>query len=556
MINRLSLAVLVFVIGFLVLVPAAPHANKSAEQYWQVVLEYSPSGVTVVAADPMPSLRKQVRTPGLASAAGVIQYQLEWKNTQGTTIATSTADLPLGHRCVIGPGATPAEIMRIAEQPIPPSGVTIMRIKGPDPTADTPRSLHLQRLGLHRAAADTTNLPLAFQTQNLKLPLPPPKSRESQKSQGRDGLVSSTKIQDTGADDNRAVFVVLGDGYTAANLAANKFTNETASFLSEFNAAPPWSELATAMNIYRGDVESNEEGADDKDNASDPLTLVDTYFNSSYWVAGIERLLSIDGTGRARAFQAADQIAGVGVWDQIVLLVNSNKYGGAGGTIAVSSVNAAAGEISIHEVGHSFAGLADEYSTPFPGFPPGDPEPNVDFDASGPGLKWLIWVDESTPLPTPNTSQFNDVVGTFEGARYLTTGIYRPKRNCKMRSLGVPFCEVCTEQHIVSYHALVDLADATSQPAGSTIQVGESGASISVTPLPIGGLTYEWTLDGTPIPDATSSSVTVQPSNFSGAATLALTVRYDTTSVRKTTITDTYTWQLAAPLATTYWLTK
>ena len=52
----------------------------------------------------------------------------------------------------------------------------------------------------------------------------------------------------------------------------------------------------------------------------------------------------------------------------------------------------------IHEFGHTFADLADEYTTAYPGYPPGDGEPNVDYDSSGAALKWLAWVDAGLPV--------------------------------------------------------------------------------------------------------------------------------------------------------------
>jgi hypothetical protein len=68
-------------------------------------------------------------------------------------------------------------------------------------------------------------------------------------------------------------------------------------------------------------------------------------------------------------------------------------------------------------------------------------EPNlttlVDFDS-----KWADLVAPDTPIPTPNTNQYNNTVGAFEGGGYLTQGMFRPQRNCMMRNYA-PFCAVC-----------------------------------------------------------------------------------------------------------------
>jgi hypothetical protein len=68
-------------------------------------------------------------------------------------------------------------------------------------------------------------------------------------------------------------------------------------------------------------------------------------------------------------------------------------------------------------------------------------EPNittlVDFES-----KWADLVAPGTPIPTPNTYQYNNTVGAFEGGGYLEEGMYRPQRNCMMRNYA-PFCAVC-----------------------------------------------------------------------------------------------------------------
>ena len=113
----------------------------------------------------------------------------------------------------------------------------------------------------------------------------------------------------------------------------------------------------------------------------------------------------------------------------------------------------------MHEFGHAFAGLADEYEEP------DNPlallynlnvepwEPNittlVDFES-----KWADLVAPNTPIPTPNTNQYNNVVGAFEGGGYLTEGMYRPQRNCMMRNYA-PFCAVCnrTIEAVIEAHS-------------------------------------------------------------------------------------------------------
>ena len=101
----------------------------------------------------------------------------------------------------------------------------------------------------------------------------------------------------------------------------------------------------------------------------------------------------------------------------------------------------------VHEFGHSFGGLADEYTY-------GDPETydtNVEpWEQNITSMKnfkskWADMVKKGTPVPTPATEQYTDgTVGAFEGAGYNETGLYRPCFNCRMRTNDAPaFCPVC-----------------------------------------------------------------------------------------------------------------
>jgi hypothetical protein len=105
--------------------------------------------------------------------------------------------------------------------------------------------------------------------------------------------------------------------------------------------------------------------------------------------------------------------------------------------------------VFIHEVGHGFAGLADEYYSsrvayedPYPlNVEPWEPNITtmVDFDS-----KWKKMIAAETPVPTPPVVKYTNKVGLFEGGGYMAKGIYRPEMECTMKS-NTPggFCEVC-----------------------------------------------------------------------------------------------------------------
>lgn len=499
------------------------------EQFWQLTFAYNQNALTLLDAGKIPNLQKRVQTPGIIGAPLKLGYILAWLDEKGNQLKSTPAELPIGMRAFMEPGMSCQVI-------IPKEDTFVVRIPGPSGDI-LPDTIQLTKTGITEHGAKATELPQVFQFQEKSFPIPKPLNNLLA------GPISSAKVRDTGIDSNRLVFVVMGDGYTLANLTTGKFISNTQNFVNAFMSKSPWDVYFAGTNVYRVDIESNEEGADEP--SPGPGTYKDTYLNASFWTSGIERLLTIDGTGRSRAIAAANSLVGTGVWDYIFVLVNSTRYGGSGGSISVASIHSASNEIVLHESGHTFAGLADEYEDAYPGYPDGDWEPNVDYDYSGPGLKWLVWVEPGTPLPTPETSSYDNVVGAFEGARYKTTGIYRPWYNCEMRSLYRPFCPVCKQAHAIRYTNIVNLADYVAPSTSTTVSVGAAGIDFTVSPIPISPLTYEWRLNGTLIATATTKSIFLTNSDLTtGANTLEVKIMHPTSLIRTTSVYDTYTWNL------------
>jgi hypothetical protein len=358
------------------------------------------------------------------------------------------------------------------------------------------------------------------------------------------GMQGFVKLRDTGPDTNRFVLVVMGDGYTAANLTAGTYSNHVASFLASLKTKTPWDILWNGLNIYRVDLESNQQGCDYEDLGPPSGTLKDTYLNTQFWFNNTERLLYLDSTGQSRATTAANASAGAGRWDAMLILVNSTKYGGAGGSFAVSSVHSDGPEVTAHELGHSFGGLADEYhysdGTRYSG---GNPtQPNIDISATSP--KWRAWINAGTPLPTPDNSTYSSTVGTFEGAYYKQYGIYRPWRSCRMRALYSGYCPVCKEAHLLKFFNLVALTDYVTPGTNSIVNVtGQTNLVLGIIPLP--GMTNRWTLNGQPLATGgpTLTLTTAQlplPTNV-----LSATVTYITPHIIARTIEKVFSWKLA-----------
>ncbi len=309
-------------------------------------------------------------------------------------------------------------------------------------------------------------------------------------------------VELTGDPDNRIDLVIVAEGYTTAE--ADVFRQHVDSLVAGFFAYDPWSNYRGGFNLYRVVTESNESGADH------PAQGVyrDTYLDATYDYLGIERLLVVN-EGLAASI-AANLVPEM---DFVVVLVNDELYGGSGGSVATVSATEVAVEILTHELGHTFANLADEYTEPYPGFPPGDDEPNVDFDFAFDDLKWNAWVDPSTPLPSLVAAAVDDYnpVGAYEGARYVDTGIYRPAPSCMMRGVSFDYCAVCRQALVLAIYDWVEpIDDVSPEPGPVVIQAADLATAPARFEVQIpdmgdaAGLSVRWYLDDAPVSSSTA----------------------------------------------------
>ena len=296
-----------------------------------------------------------------------------------------------------------------------------------------------------------------------------------------------------GPPANRVDLLLMGDGYTAGE--ADKFRADVTKFAEDFASVVPLSTYANYMNVTSLFTPSAESGADhppyragcpagDPTCCGDPAMqydalqgrMVSTAFDARYCVSNIHRLLVGNGSKIVAAAAAVPD------WDLIAVIVNDPTYGGAGGGIIYASMHPSTTQIAQHEFGHSFARLADEYESPYPGYPSCSDingpacESNVTDITAREKVKWAPWILPATPIVTPETNDYAGVVGLFEGARYREKGIYRPGLSCIMRSLGAPFCQVPSQSHVLRLYS-----GGWGQPPGG-ISLIEPGSTAPKTP--------------------------------------------------------------------------
>jgi hypothetical protein len=294
-------------------------------------------------------------------------------------------------------------------------------------------------------------------------------------------IVGATKIVDNGPDAARYNLVIVAEGYQAAQLA--QFAADARRLVDKLRATAPFDRLMPGINVHRLDVSSTDAGADQPTACGGSGATPRTFFDATFCTGGIQRLLTVDAV---RVVQAVN--ARVPAWHTIAVIVNTPIYGGSGGSVAVYSLAAGADEIALHEMGHTAFGLADEYQyyrgcgsdTDRDRHPAGEPgEPNVTVDRNRATIKWRDLIAAATPVPTtanPDCTQCDSrpspvppaTVGAFEGAHYYHCGAYRPQFDCRMRTLGQPFCAVCRraiEQTLQPFMPVAHGLDSLNQAA-------------------------------------------------------------------------------------------
>ena len=345
-----------------------------------------------------------------------------------------------------------------------------------------------------------------------------------------------TTIINNGPTANRIDLVMLGDGYTIAEL--DEYADHVENVLEAFFVEEPLGAYATYFNVHRVEVISAESGVDEPDYG----IYRDTALDMRYYCNGIPRLLCINVSKAGSAAHCAPDA------DQALALANSTRYGGAGypwanlGTLAGNNYYSV--EIALHEFGHSFANLADEYDYGGDLYYTG-PEPaeaNVSiYDANAQMMqqrKWYRWINH------PH-------VDTFEGAYYHRFDIYRPTWNSKMRSLNRPFQEVNVEQFVILLYQTVSPIDDVSPDPEEPLNRCSAFVVDPLEPTDH-ALDIQWSLDGVVLPGAADPTFMPDYSALlPGTHQVAVRVVDNTTRVRDQTarstwMTDTREWQFVA----------
>jgi hypothetical protein len=270
----------------------------------------------------------------------------------------------------------------------------------------------------------------------------------------KNSFISKT-ILENGSPENKVDIVFIPEGYTFND--SIKLLNDANRFTEYLFNSSPFKENKDKFNINLVFAWSLESGTDNP-----PKNIwKNTILNSRFYTFYLDRYIMTTDNKVLR------DIASNVPYDQIYILANTIEYGGGAiynhYAVCVSD-NKFSEYIFIHEFGHSFAFLADEYydsEVAYENFYKLDVEPLesnittlINFEK-----KWKNLIKENIPIPTPVSNEYKNEVGVFEGGGYSSKGIYRPQLDCTMKSISVDnFCLVCKNSIIqmINYYCNQD----------------------------------------------------------------------------------------------------
>jgi hypothetical protein len=305
-------------------------------------------------------------------------------------------------------------------------------------------------------------------------------------------------VFENGPPSQKVDLLIVGEGYTERELP--KFHADVKRLVAAMFALEPYRGRRADFNVRAIDLPSSDSGV----NRPRTADFRRTPLSSEYNIFDSERYMLVVDNRRLR------DVASAAPYDALEVLVNEKHYGGGGifGAQATAAVDTKfADYIFIHEFGHHFAALGDEYYTSDVAYETGgtghpEPwEPNLTAMHDPARLKWRDLIEPATPLPTPwekdafeqksrefqkrradirarnapesemdqlfleeqawetkllGSMKYSGKVGAFEGAGYEAKGLYRPEADCIMFTRdAVGFCRVCRRaiERIIDLHS-------------------------------------------------------------------------------------------------------
>ncbi|MDR6805677.1 hypothetical protein J2Y45_002014 [Dyadobacter sp. BE34] len=320
----------------------------------------------------------------------------------------------------------------------------------------------------------------------------------------------------TGPLDNRINVVILGDGFTQQELP--KFATEAKNFADFFLGYDPYLHYRNYFNFFAIRTPSVESGVTNPGTAPDaykdqPVGVKNTFFGSTFG-SSIHRLVTISKYDVLYAL-LANQFP---MYDLVVVLVNTPFYGGSGGSISVHTLHTQANTIGVHEIGHTFSHLNDEYWAG-PGY--GWEAPNMTKESNPALVKWKNWLNQAG-------------IGIYKHGETGDAALWHKPANgtCLMEYLNQEFCAVCREATVETLLKQVNPVENAEPTPGSTVTVNDAQTfKVGLLAPSPNTLQVQWTVNGELL-SATGSQLTLTPEQAPDGAVVAASV-FDTTAASR-----------------------
>ncbi len=255
------------------------------------------------------------------------------------------------------------------------------------------------------------------------------------RNEGPDPSIEVVKSLDNGDPHTHADIAIVAEGYSAAD--EEKFRADLARFTETFFKQDPCRKYKDRFNVYGVFRPGAESGIDEPTHGQFRKSVVGCTFNSM----GSERYILTEENRELR------DIARHVPYDALYIMVNSHRYGGGGiynFYCTFTSDSQWSEYLMVHEFGHSFFGLADEYytsSTAYEDFYPAgyEPaEPNITSALDPANIKWKGLMEKGMEVPTPwEKADYDKIALEWGGVRKKLNG-----RVAELRRSGAPEAEV------------------------------------------------------------------------------------------------------------------
>lgn len=325
------------------------------------------------------------------------------------------------------------------------------------------------------------------------------------------------KLTDNGPPENRINVVILGDGFTEAQLPI--FRDEAKKFADFFSAYEPFGQYKNYFNFYAVSTPSPESGISNPGTAPDayndhPVSKVNNFYGGTFGTE-IHRLVTIQNYDLMYQVLARN----FPQYDLIVMLANTTFYGGSGGNIAMHTLHSSANTIGVHEIGHTFSRLSDEY---WAGISYARENINMTREANPDQVRWKDWLNHQS-------------IGIYNHGLSGDPLNWRKPANgsCLMEHLSRQFCAVCREATVEKILSLVNPLESATPGWNSPVHITDSlEFSLDLlTPSP-NSLNVIWTLNGINL-EGSDAKITVHKNQLNLDNSVLKATVYDTSPMSR-----------------------